>query len=376
MSEPLAVGGGSPGNGGGALPDFERLAAELTLLGTDHPSGSGRSSLSGMPTIDCSPVRPLGRGVVVVLVDFGRSLIAACWPVAPFARSPDDDVGGGVLVRFERSPDRGGRSPDTALVDADRSPDAGAALVRFDRSPLASCGPVAPFARSGDPGGGGGVVVGFERSAVGGVVVGFERSAVGGVVVGFERSAVGGVVVGFERSAVGGCTATGCCPVWPLGRTIGFAPVGSRGTVGSSRSRSALVATIFSSSALRSGEPGGGGGFVFAFLRGAGAAITPDESVIARAAPDGAGVPSAVGVPDELDAGPDARPDAGPDAAPETGPEAGPDADGWTGSGAESGSFPSEPTDQPEARSAIRDLVSSPSRRRFRSSSGTGPTIT
>src|SRR5690349_20711179 len=111
--------------------------------------------------------------------------------------------------------------------------------------------------------------------------------------------------------------------------------------------------------------------------------MMPDESVIARAAPDGVGVPSALGAPDTgpddledaaPDAGPDTAPDTGPDTAPDTGPDR-PDAGGTAASGvsgAESGSFPSEPTDQPEARSAIRDLVSSPSRRRFRSSSGTG----
>jgi hypothetical protein len=50
-----------------------------------------------------------------------------------------------------------------------------------------------------------------------------------------------------------------------------------------------VVAMILSSSALRSGEPGGGGGFVFGLLRVGGVAdeliaIAPDESVIARAA--------------------------------------------------------------------------------------------
>lgn len=95
--------------------------------------------------------------------------------------------------------------------------------------------------------------------------------------------------------------------------------------------RLGAAATILSSSALRSGEPGGGGGFVRCFARGGGGSAA------------GLGVASDAGAGFGVCAG-----TAGP-----------------------GGSLASPSSDQPEARSAIRFFVSSPRRRRGRSSSGT-----
>ena len=125
------------------------------------------------------------------------------------------------------------------------------------------------------------------------------------------------------------------------------APVGDFVRAGSSP----LVSRILPSSALRSAEPGGGGGTVRGFLRpgSAGAlgsgATSAGVAALGVAAGDGAGVAGR------------AAGDAGAEGADV--PVAGSPASG-------------DSTVQPDARSAIRALVSSPSRRRVRSSSGTG----
>jgi hypothetical protein len=127
---------------------------------TDQPAGSGRSSFDGwgfaapaFATLDADAL------VGAVLVGFDRSpadcnaLVGAV--LVGFDRSPADrDVlVGDVLVGFERS-----------AADCDVL--IGELLVGFERS-MAAGWPVAAFARSGEPGGGGGVVGGFARSAIG-----------------------------------------------------------------------------------------------------------------------------------------------------------------------------------------------------------------
>jgi hypothetical protein len=131
-----------------------------------------------------------------------------------------------------------------------------------------------------------------------------ELARVGGADGDFARSGAGiggGAETGLERAGTGG------------GTEIGLDREASEGS-GSLRSGSGVPSTIARSSATRSLDPGGGGGWVFGFLRCGGATS---------------------GVGDAID-------------------------DGRTSS-----------TDQPDAKSAIRSLVSSPIRRRLRSSSGT-----
>ena len=106
------------------------------------------------------------------------------------------------------------------------------------------------------------------------------------------------------------------------------------------------VCTMLSSSALRSGEPGGGGGFVRPLARvGTGA----EGGAAAAGVGDGT---AAVGFGVAIDAG------AGFGV--------------WSGIAGTAGPFASSSSVQPDAKSAIRFFVSSPSRRRRRSSSGTG----
>jgi len=118
----------------------------------------------------------------------------------------------------------------------------------------------------------------------------------------------GGVTLG-----TGGGAAVG-----GLGRTGSLFAMIEPGTGVGTASR------IASSSFRRSAEPGGGGGWVLRFARGVGAG-------------SGSGVSSGIGV----------------------------------GSGFVEVGSGSSPTDQPDARSAIRLFVASPRRRRVRSSSGT-----
>jgi hypothetical protein len=132
-----------------------------------------------------------------------------------------------------------------------------------------------------------------ERARVGGADGDLARIGAGiggGAVTGLERAAGmgGGTEIGLDRDASAGGTCT--------------------------RSGSGVPSTIARSRAVRSFDPGGGGGWVFGFLR-------------VGAAGSGVGDPTG----DDL----------------------------------------ASSTDHPEAKSAIRSLVSSPIRRRVRSSSGT-----
>jgi hypothetical protein len=145
---------------------------------TDQPAGSGRSSFDGwgfaapaFATLDADAL------VGAVLVGFDRSpadcnaLVGAV--LVGFDRSPADcnALVGAVLVGFDRSPADRDVLVGDVLVGFERSAAdcdvlIGELLVGFERS-MAAGWPVAAFARSGEPGGGGGVVGGFARSAIG-----------------------------------------------------------------------------------------------------------------------------------------------------------------------------------------------------------------
>jgi hypothetical protein len=120
-----------------------------------------------------------------------------------------------------------------------------------------------------------------------------------------------------------------------------------------------LVSTILSSSALRSAEPGGGGGTVRGFLR-------PPDGTGSGAGFAAAAAAATGNVGFAVEAG--AAGDVG--FAVEAG-DAGAAGDATCAAGA-AGFAGSDSTVQPDARSSIRAFVSSPSRRRERSSSGTG----
>ena len=137
-----------------------------------------------------------------------------------------------------------------------------------------------------------------------------ERSTAGGGVFGLSSAITGSCEVGdFGRDGGGGGGELGG------GNVAGFAV---RPDCGAGTGVASFASTIASSSALRAAEPGGGGGTVRCFLRGDG-----DGSVAAGGA-------------------------------------------GAAGGSSDFGTL------QPSERSAIRALVASPSRRRVRSSSGTG----
>jgi hypothetical protein len=147
--------------------------------------------------------------------------------------------------------------------------------------------------------------------------------------------------------------ATGTDPVGERGRSPAADPVGERGRSGAAPvgdfvratagpAGSPFVSTILSSSALRSADPGGGGGTVRGLRRGGSAGALGSPTSMAGVA--------AFGVADGDGAGVAARADVPGSGSPASG----------------------DSTVQPDARSAIRALVSSPSRRRVRSSSGTG----
>jgi hypothetical protein len=160
----------------------------------------------------------------------------------------------------------------------------------------------------------------------------------------------GGTLGGLARGALVGLAAG--APVGDAARTAPELDAAGEGARTMPDACWSFVSMILCSSALRSAEPGGGGGTVRGFERppagGTGAAGVAFTCAAGVAFAGAAGVAFA---------------GAGVAAA-----------GGGRGSGAAgaSGAFTvSDSTVQPDARSAIRAFVSSPSRRRERSSSGT-----
>jgi hypothetical protein len=164
VNDPLAVGGSSASDTG-----------ESAVAATDQPAGSGRSSFAGSglatpPDFDAPAAADVDGAPVL---RFERSADACDVldgdPVVGFDRSAADcDVlDGDPVVGFDRSADDGDVLGGDAVVGFDRSADDGDALDGAGDRSMAACWPVAAFARAGEPGGGGGVVAGLDRSATG-----------------------------------------------------------------------------------------------------------------------------------------------------------------------------------------------------------------